>query len=260
MSAYSLLFKITLIMMSAWISPAHAQDQDSDQDSMTPVVRPWCKVTSEEIHRRARGTWERTKISYQWEGLTATMTGDKIGVVQYNRWGKIVRSTWRYASEPESSVRVEEHQWDCSLGWCRPTGFRWDGLSGESEVGEERLTYNDLGYMTSRDVSDPPDFFLDHTWTYECGDRFCKPLRERRRESCNQCGGRSNHKTTTYVWSGGTAKISIAHEKTSWNQTWDKFRGRGTITLSPTGQVVRRDISYTHGDFVSERFTYRCER
>ena len=262
MSAYSLPLKITFIIITACVIPAQAQDQDSnqDQDAVTAELRPWCKITSEEIHSRTQGTWVRTKISYQWEGLIATMTGDKIGVVQYNRWGEVVRATWRYASEPESSIRVEENQWDCSLGWCRPADFQWDGLSWNRDNHEESLTYNTLGYITSRIVRNSPEFLLNHTWMYECGDRFCKPLRERRGQSCTQCGGSSRKKITTYAWSGTTAKVSVEYERTYGSKVGRKYQGRGTVMLSATGQVMRRDISYTHGDFVSERFTYRCER
>jgi len=80
MKIHSLIFKVIPIINVVWALPAQAQDNDP----MTAELRPWCKIDSEEIHTRTQGTWMRTKVSYECEGLTVTMTGDKIGVVQYN--------------------------------------------------------------------------------------------------------------------------------------------------------------------------------
>ena len=76
----------------------------------------------------------------------------------------------------------------------------------EGTYGSDEIALNELGYVTWSRLRAPPDFGSVEV-SYECGERYCKPLKRIERESCNQCDGRRNRTVTKYTWSGREAVV-----------------------------------------------------
>ena len=242
------------VYLSITIPPyAHAQVSEP-----TPIqARPWCKLSEITTHQRNTGQWQVNTVTYKWNGLIATVQGNEIFAVEYNEWGYITRKLW---SVDRNYLILEENDWDCSLGWCRPAHLSWEGLEGEGyhRFTDYRVMYNELGYILDDSQSSPPEFSRNQ-YSYECDELFCKPIEIIEREWCNQCGGSSTTTTTRYQWLGRYAKISVIKTSSTWQGDRPTMKGTGFILISDTGQTLFKQVSYANGHSKKEAYRYICQ-
>lgn len=231
----------------------------AQSNELTPIQpRPWCKLSEIITHQRTSDQWTVNKVTYEWNGLIARVRGNELFAVEYNEWGYITRKIFRYNNS--SRLFLEENEWDCTLGWCRPAHFSWDGLEGEGydRFTDYRVTYNELGYILDDYRRSSPDFNREQ-YSYECDVLFCRPIEIIEREWCNQCGGSSTTTTTRYQWVGRYAKISVIKTHDNWDGERPAMKGMGSMLISDTGQTLFKQVTYANGDSRKEEYRYICQ-
>lgn len=253
------LYGVLMLSSLLLTGDLYAQESGGEDDSLQPI-RPWCKITSSVIDVRSKSAWTRSVVNYEWSGLTATLSGNTIGVMEYNRWGYLVYKRWRSHDRPEGSEFERRYEWNCERGWCYPLSYgelimdERRRLNGE--LSEDHISYNEFGYQTHFRSDQGPDFHRTST-LYECEGIWCAPLEEVEVNSCNLCNGWSEIKSTQYRWSGHEAQISGTIRSGSNLKT--TRLSKGVIKVSATRQTLYKQLSHSDGSSIEERHTYRCD-